>query len=108
MPERRTTTMDLLDRIRVQRREKRMSQSQLGHMLHMPQSQIARIEQGNRDVRLSTLLELSRALGLEPMLIPKQLVPAVQYMVSEKRGEANRSVPKLVGNEPEDADEQRK
>jgi len=107
MPELGTTTMDLLDRIRVQRREKRMSQSQLGHMLHMPQSQIARIEQGNRDVRLSTLLELSRALGLEPMLVPKQLVPAVQYMVSEKRGE-ERSVPKLVGNEPEDVDEQHK
>jgi len=103
-----TTAIDLIGRIRVQRREKRMSQSQLGQMLHMPQSQIARIEQGNRDVRLSTLLELSRALDLEPMLVPKQLVPAVQYMVSEKRGESNLSVPKLIGNEPEDVDEQPK
>lgn len=107
MPELKSTT-DLLERIRVQRRDKRMSQSQLGHMLRMPQSQIARIEQGNRDVRLSTLLELARALGLEPMLVPKQLVPAVQYMISEKREGANRAVPKLVGNEPEDVDEQHK
>ncbi len=107
MPELRTAT-DLLARIRAERREKRMSQSQLGRMLRMPQSQIARIEQGNRDVRLSTLLELARALGLEPMLVPKRLVPAVQYMVSGKRGEADGAVAKLVGNEPEDVDEQRK
>ena len=94
---------DLAHTIRLQRRRRGLSQTQLGRLLHMPQSQVARIEKGASDMRLSTLTEIARVLDLEPMLLPKHLVPAVRYMI-ESPSEA-APTPKLVGNEPEDANE---
>jgi hypothetical protein len=76
----------------------------LGNVVKMPQSQIARIESGASDMRVSTLVEIARALDLEPMLIPKHLVPAVSYMIQP--GQANSGHPKLVGNEPEDIEDE--
>jgi transcriptional regulator with XRE-family HTH domain len=102
---------DIADTIRLRRRQLHLSQVELGKRVGMPQSQIARIERGDSDLRLSTVLELARVLGLEPMLIPKQLVPAVSYMIAPKSsGEAKAAAapePRLVGNAPEDADDER-
>ena len=88
-----------------------MSQADLGRLVRMPQAQIARIEHGATDPRLSTVMELVRALDLEPMLVPKHLVPAVHYMIAPKlersASSTSHSGPKLVGNEPEDVDDER-
>lgn len=46
------------------------------------QAQIARAERG-ADIRTSTLIELARSLGLEVMLIPQELVPAVEAMMQD-------------------------
>src|SRR5690349_3022886 len=100
----RNLTPDLVKTIRLQRRRKGMSQSQLGRLLHMPQSQIARIERGSSDVRHSTIVDIARALDLEPMLIPKHLTTAVRYMIADKPDQSSGVIPKLVGNEPEDLD----
>lgn len=85
----------------MQRRKRGWSQAELGSAVRMPQSQLARIETGASDVRLSTLTEIARALDLEPMLIPKHLVPAVQYML-DTPNQSPESAPRLVGNTPED------
>lgn len=102
---------DWANTIREQRRSRKMSQAELGRRVGMPQSQIARIEHGAKDLRLSTILELARILDLEPMLVPKHLVPAVRYMIAPppSTGVATTEFvgPKLVGNEPEDADDER-
>jgi transcriptional regulator with XRE-family HTH domain len=45
--------------------------------LGLPQSHISDIEKGKKDIRLSTLIEIARVLGLELVLIPRELVPAV-------------------------------
>ncbi len=95
---------DLAETLRRQRRRRRMSQAQLGDLAGMPQSQIARIESGASDARVSTLVEIARALDLEPMLIPKHLVPAVGHMIQPGQPGSGRA--KLVGNEPEDVDEE--
>jgi HTH-type transcriptional regulator / antitoxin HipB len=92
---------ELLETIRAQRRNHGLSQSRLGSITGMPQSQLARIETGASDVRLSTLTEIARALELEPMLVPKHLVPAVQYMISAPK-QSSENAPRLVGNAPED------
>jgi len=97
---------DLLQALRLQRQRKGLSQSQLGHMLKTPQSHLARIETAATDVRLSTLTQVARALDLEPMLVPKHLVPAVRYMI-ESPDQRSMPAPKLVGNEPEDIEEER-
>ncbi len=97
--------IDLLNRIRLQRLQRGISQSELGQLVKMPQSHLARIERGSTDVRLSTVTEIARALDLEPMLIPKHLVPAVRYMI-ESPQQPSLAPPKLVGNEPEDIEDE--
>lgn len=73
-----------------------------------PQSSVSRVERGG-DVRLSTMLEIARTLELEPMLIPKRLVPAVRALVQHRSGQHGGSLdvrgPSLVGGSPEDAEE---
>ena len=98
---------DLVKTIQLQRWRRGISQAQLGKRVHMPQSQIARIERGSSDVRISTIVEIARALDLEPMLVPKHLSTAVRYMIAEKPDQPSEEVvPKLVGNEPEDVDDE--
>jgi hypothetical protein len=56
-----------------------------------------------------TLLEIARALELEPLLIPKRLVPAVRALIEHAAdgGKAPaESIPSLGGGVPEDADEE--
>ncbi len=89
--------------IRKAREEKGFTQAELGVRLGQPQSSVSRVERGG-DVRLSTLLEIARTLELEPMLIPKSLVPAVRALVQHWAGQirGSISVPALVGGMPED------
>ncbi|MDE0053867.1 MAG: helix-turn-helix transcriptional regulator [Gammaproteobacteria bacterium] len=58
-----------------------LSQAGLGAKVGLPQSHISRIESGAVDVGLSTLLEISRSLGLEPIAVPRILVPAVRALM---------------------------
>ncbi|MCC2097564.1 MAG: hypothetical protein KDJ29_11775, partial [Hyphomicrobiales bacterium] len=45
------------------------------------QSHISKIENGNADIRLSSLIELARALDLDVKLVPRKAVPAVESVV---------------------------
>lgn len=47
----------------------------------MPQSHISKIESGGADIRLSSLIELARALDLELKLVPLKALPAVNNIV---------------------------
>ena len=95
------------DQIRRAREGKGLTQTELGVRLGQPQSSVSRVERGG-DVRLSTLLEMARTLELEPMLIPKRLVPAVQALIQHRIGQGRGSLdapgPSLVGGVPEDAE----
>jgi transcriptional regulator with XRE-family HTH domain len=65
------------------RRRAGLSQRALGAKVGVAQSHISKIERAAIDPQLSSLMELARALGLELMLIPVQLVPAVQTLRRE-------------------------
>ena len=67
-----------------------LSQAELGAKVGLPQSHISRVESGAVDVRLSSLLEISRTLGLEPIAVPRSLVPAVRALV---RGAGSQDAP---------------
>src|SRR5215469_6838687 len=101
------TIVDIIRRLRDERKRQHLSQVKLAQRLGVPQSQINRIEHGRSDIRLSTLLEMAHALGLEPVLSPKALLPAVGHLLArEERGEeaaATGSTRRLLGNEPEEA-----
>ena len=103
----RNSIVDIIQRLRDERQRKGLSQVELAQRLGVPQSQINRIENGGSDIRLSTLLEMAHALGFEPVLIPKTLLPAVRHLLEKERGgeesTATGSPRRLLGNEPEES-----
>lgn len=52
------------------RYEKHITQGKLAEKLGIPQSHISKIESGNVDLRLSSLIEIARTLELELVLVP--------------------------------------
>lgn len=62
------------------RQRKRLTQRALSERLGMPQSHLSKIESGAVDVRVSSLIDLARALDLEVVLVPQRLMPAIQAM----------------------------
>ncbi|HVA36664.1 MAG TPA: helix-turn-helix transcriptional regulator [Candidatus Dormibacteraeota bacterium] len=63
------------------RRARGLTLAQLAERLDVSAANISRIEHG-ADLRVSTLLDLARALKLEPMLVSKEHVPAVRALLS--------------------------
>jgi len=60
-----------------------LSQRALGAKLGISQSHLSKIERAAVDPQVSSLVEIARALGLELMFVPRQLVPAVQALERE-------------------------
>jgi transcriptional regulator with XRE-family HTH domain len=71
----------LVRALKAARKEKGLSQRDLSAQAGVPQSHISKIESGAVDIKLSSLIELSRVLGLEPVLAPRKLLPAVQAIL---------------------------
>ena len=62
------------------RLEKGLSQRALSVKSGVPQSHISKIESGLVDLQTSSLIELSRVLDLELMLVPRTLVHTVHAL----------------------------
>ena len=62
------------------RRRAGLSQRALGAKLGISQSHLSKIERAAVDPQVSSLVEIARALRLELMFVPTQLVPAVQAL----------------------------
>jgi HTH-type transcriptional regulator/antitoxin HipB len=67
------------------RMAKGLSQRALARLTGVPQSHISKIESGAVDIRLSSLVAITRALELELELVPKPALPAVQALVRSVR-----------------------
>ena len=63
------------------REAKGLSQRALSRLAGMPQSHISKIESGAVDLRLTSLLELARALDMELTLVPRKSLAAVDSIV---------------------------
>ena len=72
---------DIIDVLKSVRKAKGLSQKALSKRTGVPQSHISKIESGGADIRLSSLIELARALDLDLRLIPRKAVPAVEHIV---------------------------
>ena len=70
-----------LETLRTVRLSNKMSQRALSAKSGLPQSHISNIENGVVDPKLSTLIELARALELELILVPRKRLPAVRAIV---------------------------
>jgi transcriptional regulator with XRE-family HTH domain len=64
--------------LRTARETKGLSQRDLSAKSGVPQGHISKIERGTVDLRVSSLVELARALDLELVLVPRKSVPAVK------------------------------
>jgi transcriptional regulator with XRE-family HTH domain len=73
--------------LRQARVDKKLSQLELARKLGFTQATISHAENG-RDLKLGTLVEIARALDLEPLLVPRKLVPAINTIVGTEA--ANR------------------
>lgn len=60
-----------------------LSQKTLAERSGLPQSHISKIENHQVDMRLSSLVSLSRLLGLELVLVPKIAMPGVQAIIQQ-------------------------
>jgi len=59
-----------------------LSQRAVASLADLTQSRYSAIELGKIDPRASTLVEIARALDLELMLVPKEVVPVVESVLA--------------------------
>lgn len=72
---------DIARTLKEARARKGLSQRELGEKVGLPQSHVSKIESGRVDLKLSSLVELTRILDLELMPVPRKLVPAVRGII---------------------------
>ncbi|HKU82006.1 MAG TPA: helix-turn-helix transcriptional regulator [Candidatus Tumulicola sp.] len=66
--------------IRRARKQAKLSQAEVARRARLTQAQVSQVESG-ADLRYSTLLQLVGALDLEPVLVPRRVVPLVRGVV---------------------------
>ena len=77
------TIKSIADLLTAARKRKGLTQSQLAHLLAVPQSYIARIEAGGTDLRTSKLVEIARLVDLELFFVEKKLAKHVELVIGE-------------------------
>ena len=75
------SAQDIIDTLKTAREVKGLSQRALSARTGVPQSHISKIESGGADIRLSSLIELARALDLDLRLVPRKALTAVDNVV---------------------------
>lgn len=68
---------DMIALLRAARLAQGLTQRELGERVGSPQSYVARLEAGGTDPKMSSLVEIARALDLDLKLVPRQAVPVV-------------------------------
>jgi len=96
------STKYLVDEIKKNRIEKELSQRALSAKTGTPQAHISNIEKGSVDLQVSKLIELARALDLEVMLVPRQLVPAFESLKKNRGKKTTEPTPMYQLDEEED------
>ena len=71
----------IANKLKAEREARGLSQRALSKLAGVPQGHISKIESGTVDLRLSSLIELARVLGLELTLVPRKALPAVKSII---------------------------
>lgn len=82
-------TEHIAETLKAARERKGLSQRALSAKAGVPQSHISKIESGAVDLRLSSLVELARALDLEFALVPRKKLPAVRAIIRGDGGQVD-------------------
>ncbi len=89
----RYTLEHIAHALKEARKRKGLSQRALSQRSSLPQSQISKIENGAVDLRVSSLIELARALDLELRLVPQTAIPAIDAIVRRTELRALENIP---------------
>lgn len=84
---------EIIEVLRAARQAKGLTQRDLSTKAGVPQSHISKIERGGADIRLSSLIELARALELELVLAPRHLLPAVHGILRSSPSQSSAPHP---------------
>ena len=87
------STEKMAKELKAARTAKDLSQRVLSERAGVPQSHISRIERGGVDLRLSSLVEIARALDLEVILVPRKHLPAVRSITRATSSDTARVRP---------------
>ena len=88
----RSSLAPLAEAIRQARLHKGWSQRELSARANLPQAQISRLETGNIDPQVSTLMELARTLDLDVQLVPHMAVTAVSAAVRSAKMRSEQGI----------------
>lgn len=91
-------------KLRRARIERTLSQRELARRVGLPQSHVSKIENGHVDPGLSTAIEIARALGFEPVLVPRARLAAVEGLLRPDTESGQRSAVEALTGIPRDAD----
>lgn len=91
----------LVETLKKARQAKGLSQRALGKKVGVPQSHISKIESGLVDLQASSLIEIARSLELEPILVPRPLIPLVQSLLRNS-GKSDKPRPMYKPDEDEE------
>lgn len=84
------------------RQAKGLTQTQLAELLQLGQSYLSQVERGKHDIKASTLIDWARVLDLEVMLVPRQHVPAVSYLIRSGGSTSSEQLPSAYGPLPDE------
>ena len=70
--------------IKKARKAKKITQTELGKEVGLPQSHISKIEAGDINLRLSTIYEITRILDLELVFVPRDLRSLVNAIINDQ------------------------
>lgn len=86
------TITHIANKLKMAREAKGLSQRALSKLAGVPQGHISKIENGFVDLRLSSLIELGRVLGLELTLAPRKTLPAIESIIRGSFSPPKRAV----------------
>ncbi|MCZ7450996.1 helix-turn-helix domain-containing protein [Agrobacterium rhizogenes] len=67
--------------LKVTRKSRQLTQEQVADIAGISRPRYREIEAGSSAARTTTLINIARALGLELMLVPQEIVPAVDALL---------------------------
>ena len=73
--------LDIGKLLKAARKDRQLTQEQVADMSGISRPRYREIEAGSTAARTTTLINIARALGLELMLIPQAMVPAVDALL---------------------------
>jgi HTH-type transcriptional regulator/antitoxin HipB len=82
--------MSIIKQLKNARLALGMKQAELGKKIGLPQSHVSKIEQGDTNPRLSTVVDWAEALDQKLMLIPRQEVPYIEALLGREEDTEER------------------